>query len=61
MNVRFMLGKKVRVASIDQGYAAADFAAGDTVVTSSGDMDFTILLNGVTSTDLVNENFAGIA
>ncbi|BCB08579.1 hypothetical protein HHSLTHF2_24690 [Vreelandella venusta] len=45
----------------DQGYTAADFAAGDTVVTSSEGLDFTILLNGVTSTDLVNENFAGIA
>ncbi|MDQ7733690.1 DUF4214 domain-containing protein [Halomonas sp. SpR1] len=48
-------------AYIDQGYAAADFAAGDTVVTSNEGLDFTILLNGVTSTDLVNENFAGIA
>ncbi|WP_193068158.1 DUF4214 domain-containing protein [Halomonas sp. 3D7M] len=48
-------------AYIDQGYSAADFAAGDTVVTSSEGLDFTILLNGVASTDLVNENFAGIA
>lgn len=46
---------------LDQGYSAADFAAGDTVVTSSEGLDFTILLNGVTSTELVNENFAGIA
>ncbi|HCR97960.1 MULTISPECIES: DUF4214 domain-containing protein [Halomonas] len=46
---------------IEQGYAAADFAAGDTVVTSNDGLDFTILLNGVLNTDLVNENFAGIA
>lgn len=35
----------------------ADFVAGNTVITSNGDLDFTILLTGVDFLDLSNENF----
>lgn len=39
------------------GNLPADFVAGDTVITSNGDLDFTIHLTGVDFLDLSNENF----
>jgi hypothetical protein len=39
------------------GNPPAGFAAGDTVITSNGDLDFTIHLTGVDFLDLSNENF----
>lgn len=43
------------------GWAAANFVAGNAVVTSNEGLNYTILLTGVDSSDLVNENFSGIA
>jgi len=39
------------------GNPPGDFVAGDTVITSNGDLDFTIHLTGVDFLDLSNENF----
>ncbi|CCK79580.1 DUF4214 domain-containing protein [Desulfobacula toluolica] len=43
------------------GFSAANFVAGNAVVTSNEGLNYTILLTGVDSADLVNENFSGIA